>query len=65
MKSDCLENLASLLKDSPGVIPVYIVVKINQQKVLLSTSNQFSIQMNQRLEQKLKKNSIIKDYILS
>ncbi|SJZ32197.1 DNA polymerase III subunit alpha [Selenihalanaerobacter shriftii] len=65
INSEGLQKLAEVLQDFQGNIPVYMVLKVNQKRVLLSTAQKFSVRMDQRLEQKLDKISGVKNYVLS
>jgi len=43
---------------------VYIVADLEEEKVLLSTADKFSVQFSEELEEKLKAINGIDDYIL-
>jgi len=59
-----LKKMAQILKNCPGNMSVYIVADLEEEKVLLSTADKFSVQFSEELEEKLKAINGIDDYIL-
>ncbi|MCK8825556.1 DNA polymerase III subunit alpha [Fuchsiella alkaliacetigena] len=60
-----LQRLAVLLKDSPGEVEVYIVLEIEQDRVLLSTADCFTVEINQQLKAELQGLSGVEDFVFA
>ncbi|ADL13378.1 DNA polymerase III subunit alpha [Acetohalobium arabaticum] len=60
-----LQQLAAALKKFSGSTPVYLVLKLNREKIIISTSSQFSVKLEPGLENRLQEISGVEDYILA
>ncbi|MBM7622588.1 DNA polymerase III subunit alpha [Sporohalobacter salinus] len=65
INSKQLQRLARVLKGVSGSTPVYLVLKLAKEKIVISTGNQFSVKLETELENKLQEISGVKDYILA
>lgn len=60
-----LQQLAAALKKFSGSTPVYLVLKLSGEKIIISTGSQFSIKLEPGLENRLQEISGVEDYILA
>ncbi|MGM0472465.1 MAG: DNA polymerase III subunit alpha, partial [Bacillota bacterium] len=57
-----LEELEELLADSPGITPVYLVLQVKEQKVLISTADSFMVELSREFKSRLEQLAGVEDY---